>query len=188
MFKPKKRIIYNTGKHLPKATMNDWLELQNKRHHLVTKPILKQSRKQGTVLYGAHAVNAIVGPRFSRHTYDYDIYSHHPLRHAKQIERSIDHGTNSDLAYIEKTQYPFRGNMKPLWRVKIRTNDTVEADYNRMPMGIRIVTKRGVRYESLRDAKSKYRFMNRNPSADRTAYGELYRIEMFEKTKRRKRI
>lgn len=182
-----KKRIYNTGRHLPRAKMSDWFELQQKRNQLVKKPVMNQSRREGTVIYGAHAVNRLVGPKFSRQSYDYDIYSPRPLRHAKQLERSIDRGTNSDLAYIEQTSYPSGGTNKKLWRVKTRFNDSVEADYNTMPAGIKVVKRNGVRYESLRDAKSKYKWMNRNPESTRTAYGELHRIELSERFKKRGR-
>jgi len=167
--------------------MSDWFELQNNRNRLVRQPILRQSRRDKTVLYGGHAVNRLVGPRFSRSTYDYDVYSHKPRCHAIQLEQSIDRGTNSDLAFVEKTSYPSGGTTKDLYRVKIRVNDSVEADYNRMPQGIRVVKRDGVRYESLRDAKSKYRWMNRNPTGNRTSFGELHRIEMYEQFKKRKK-
>jgi len=182
-----RKRIYNTGQRLPKAGMGDWFELQSNRNRLVRQPILRQSRRDKTVLYGAHAVNKLVGPRYSRTTYDYDVYSNKPLSHAQQIERSIDRGTNSDLAFVEKTSYPSGGTDKDLYRVKIRFNNTVEADYNRMPKGIRIIKRNGVRYESLRDAKSKYHWMNRNPQASRTAFGELHRIEMYEQSKNKKK-
>lgn len=185
--KRKSRII-NTGSHLPKARMEDWFELQSKRNRLVRQPIHRQSRKEGAVIYGAHAVNKLVGPKFSRHTYDYDVYSPRPLKHAKQLERSIDKGTNSDLAYIEQTSYPHGGTQKKLWRVKTRFNECVEADYNIMPSGIRIIERDGVHYESLKDAKSKYRRMNRDPEVTgRTGYGELHRIELSERYKKARR-
>lgn len=176
----KKRII-NTGTHLPKATMSDWFELQGNRKKLVTRPIMNQSRKNGTVIYGGHALNALLGKHNQRTTYDYDIYSKHPLKHAQEIEKSIDRGTNSDLAYIERTTY---GNSnKPLWRVKIHGNETIEADYNTMPKGLTYVKKNGVRYESITRAEKKYNLMHQNVG-HRTAYGELYRIKINKRRKR----
>ena len=181
-----KKRIFNTGQRLPKAGIGDWFELQSNRNRLVRQPILRQSRRDKTVIYGGHALNKIMGRGFQRNTYDYDVYSNKPLSHARQIERSIDRGTNSDLAFVEKTDYPSGGTSKDLFRVKIRVNDAVEADYNRMPKGIRIIKRNGVRYESLGDAKSKYHWMNRNPQANRTGYGEIHRIEMYEQTKKKR--
>lgn len=176
----KKVVIINTGSHLPKASATDWLELQSNRKKLVTKPILNQSRRDGTVIYGAHAVNKLVGPKFSRTTYDYDVYSRMPLKHARQLERSIDRGTNSDLAYIEQTNYPVGGKQKKLWRVKTRINESTEADYNTMPADVSYVKRNGVRYETLKRAEGKYRFMNKNPEATRTGFGELERIKQYK--------
>ena len=177
-----KKRIFDTGRHLPQPGMGDWFELQNKREKLVVKPILRQSKRDGTVLYGQQAVNRLLPPSYRRSTYDYDVYSKHPLRHAKQIERSIDCGTNSNLAFVEQTTYPSGKTMRPLWRVKIHGNDTVEADYNIMPKGIHVVKKDGIHLESLRDAKSKYKNMIRQPSMGRGFQGVigLGSIEMYE--------
>jgi len=181
----RKRII-NTGLGLPKPTVGDWLELQSKRHQLVTKPIMQQSRRDKTVIYGGHALNRIMGRGYHRDTYDFDVYSPHPLKHALEIEQSIDRGTNSDLAFVERTFYPDRGTRKILHRVKIRLNNTVEADFNRIPPGIRIVKRNGVRYESLKDAESKYKRMNKQ-GIGRTGFGEIGRIETYDLVKKRRR-
>jgi len=182
-----RKRVFNTGQNLPKAGIQDYLELREKRDLLVKKPILRQSRKDKTVLYGGHALNRLLGRGYQRETYDYDIYSNKPKHHAQQLERSIDHGTNSDLAFVEQTQYPYMGRMKPLYRVKLHFNDRVEADYNTMPSDITCVKRdHGVRYETLKRAKDKYEYMNKASGVDRTAFGELDRIRTYEIIKNRR--
>jgi len=181
-----KKRIYNTGRHLPKPKISDWFELQSKRNQLVTKPIMQQSRRDKTIIYGGHALNRLMGRGFKRDTYDYDIYSSHPLKHALEIEQSIDRGTNSDLAFVERTFYPDRGTNKILHRVKIRLNDTVEADFNRIPLGIRVVKRNGVLYEGLKDAESKYKRMNKQ-GVGRTGFGEIDRIRTYKLLKKKRR-
>jgi len=169
MFRKKRKPrIINTGQRLPSATFADHIELLEKRGQLVKKPIMQQSRKFGTVIYGRHAVNALLGRGYHRDTYDFDIYAHRPRRRAIEIEQSIDRGTNSDLAFVEETSYPLRGKQKKLFRVKTRISERVEADFNFMPVGLRYVTRGGVRFETLGRADQKYTGMiNR---------GELHRM------------
>lgn len=151
--------IIDTGKHLPKSTHSDVLELKDKRKSLVLNPIFKQSRQDGTVLYGRHALNMIMGKGFHRETYDFDVYSKTPKEHAVEIEQSIDRGTNSNLAYVKQTHYMKGGKQMPLYRVKIRPYDSNEADFNKMPKGIKFIKKKGVRLETLGRAKKKYEGM-----------------------------
>ena len=162
-----KKHIFNTGSNLPKAKYGDQFELWNRRDKLVEKPILNQSRRDGTVLYGAYAVNKLVGKHNERNTYDFDVYSSTPKHHAIEIEQSIDHGVNADLAYVEQTSYTMGKKEKPLFRVKTRMNDRVEADFNTMPTGIRFVKRSGVRYETLGRAEKKYDRMLSHPETGR---------------------
>jgi len=181
-----KKHVFNTGKNLPKARYNDYLELREKRDNLVKHPIMKQSRRDGSVIYGAHALNRLLGRGYQRSTYDYDVYSKTSKRHATEIEQSIDRGTNSDLAFVEKTFYPHGKKMRPLYRVKLR-DDTVEADFNSMPSDISFVTRdNGVRYETLKRARDKYKRMNTTMGVDRTGYGELDRIRTYNIIKNRR--
>jgi len=153
--KRKSRMI-DTGRHLPKASMGDWFELQEKRHRLVEQPILRQSRRDGTVLIGRYAVNKLLGQGFHRDTYDFDVKSHIPFHHAQQIEKSIDRGTNSNLAYVESTSYPVGKRIEPLNRVRLHNVDTVEADFGHLKKDMRFVVRGGVRLETLGRAEKKY--------------------------------
>ena len=183
--KPQKRVI-NTGTNLPKASMSDYFELRQERGKAVVKPILKQSRKDKTVLYGAFAVNKLLGQNYERGTYDLDVYSRTPKQHAIEIEKSIDQTVNADLAYVEQTEYPSGGDWKKLYRVKLK-NDVTEADFNSMPKDIKYTEKKGVRYESLERAEKKYKRMLKKPELGRgfNANIDLGRIESYKRFKKR---
>jgi hypothetical protein len=181
--------IINTGRHLPRATIGDVFELWGNRKKLVERPILRQSRRDGTVLYGAYAVNQLVHPSLRRSTYDFDVKSPRPRHHAVELERHIDRGVNADLMYVEQTSYPLRGKKKRLFRVKSRLNEVVEADYSRMPVGMRFVVRGGVRYEPLSMAQKKNVHMIRNPQYGRgfNAVIDRSRINQNRFIKKRRR-
>ena len=182
-----KKIIIDTGKQLPKANIGDFLELKQNRKMLVEKPIMNQSKKQGTVIYGRHALNIIMGVPYERETYDFDIYSKKPLAHAIQLEQSIDKGTNSNLAFIERTYYLKDGRKYPLVRVKIRPYETNEADYNKMPENIQFTKVKGIRVEKLNPAEKKYKKMIKQGEIRRMpkALFDLNDIQTFKMIKGR---
>ena len=132
----------------------------------MVKTIENQSKRYGNILYGCYAVNKLLGRGFQRDTYDLDVYSRQPRKHAIQLEKTIDRGVGANISYVEKTGYPEKGRFKTLYRVKLR-NEVTEADYNRMPRDIKYTTKRGVRYETLDRAVKKYEKMLREPETGR---------------------
>ena len=181
----RKRII-NTGKHLPKATWSDVLELRERRNTLVRKPLIRQAKRTGNVFYGGQGVNMIVGTNYERHTHDFDVFSRHPKRHAIEIERGIDRGVNADLAYVEQTRYIDRGRANPLFRVKIRPYGDAEVDFNLMPRDIRTTTVKGVRVETLDRAEGKYKRMLRRGERGFNANIDLTRIQEYKLNKKRR--
>ena len=180
--------IIDTGKHLPRAGMSDWFELQGNRKQFVQKPILNQSRKNGTVLYGRFAVNKIIGKGLQRDTYDFDVYSNRPLKHALEIEQSIDRGTNSNLAYVEKTHYEEGGRKHPLVRIKIRPHETTEADFNKMPKGLKFVKIKGVKYEHIDKAEMKYSGMIKRGERGHSPFLDKNDIRMFNLIRSRRML
>lgn len=181
----KKKII-DRNKHLRKADIGDQFRLWSNRKTLVEKPILNQSRRDKTVIYGCYAVNKLVNKHDKRDTYDFDVYSRTPRRHALEIEKSIDQGLGANVAYVEKTRYIEGKKVKPLFRVKTHINDNVEADFNTMPGGVQYKTKKGVRFESLKHAEQKYNRMIDNPDMGRgfNAHIDLDRVRRSRKHRR----
>jgi len=184
--KPQKRVI-NTGTHLPKASMSDYFELRQKRGKAVVNPILHQAKRDKNVIYGAFAVNQLVDKQSQRDTYDIDVYSTNPKKHAIEIEKNIDRSVNADLAYVEQTAYEKNGRWHRIYRVKTRPHEVVEADFNIMPKDVSFTTKNGVRYETLGKAEKKYDKMLKQPELGRgfNANIDLGRIKQYKRFKKR---
>lgn len=184
----KKKSIIDTGKHLPKAGFSDILELRSNRQKIVVKPILDQSKKDGSVIYGRQAVNLILGKGFHRETYDFDVKSPMPLKHALQIEKSIDRCTNSNLAFIKKTSYPIQGRDVVLYRVQTRPHEETEVDYSHMPKNMSIVKVKGIKVEGLKPAEKKYRNMIRKGEMKRfpNAFFDLSDIQTHNLIRKRR--
>ncbi len=180
--------IIDTGKKLPKARFSDLFELWENRKKLVVKPIMNQSRRAGTVIYGRHAVNKLLGRGYHRDTYDYDIYSGMPRSHALQLEQSIDRGTNSNLAFIQPKKIVINGKSKTVYRVKTRPHETTEADYSHKPKKLSFIVKNGVRYESLERADRKYSKMIKHGEVHRfpNAFFDKHDIDTFRLIRHRR--
>ena len=174
-------MIIDTGRNLPRARMGDFFELLHNRKKLVVKPVKNLSHNKGDVIYGRHAVNKLTGVR--RETYDFDVYSSHSKHHAIKIERSIDRGTNSNLAYVEPMVYTMDGKNKRVWRVKTRPHGNVECDYQSKPKGLRYTKINGVRYETLNRADKKYSKMIKNNDIHRfpNAFFDKYDTSMYKR-------
>ena len=177
--------IIDTGRNRPKARFWDLFELQSNRKKLVQKPIIRQSRRDKTVLHGRFAVNQLLGRGYHRDTYDFDVFSPMPKAHALEIERSIDRGTDSNLAFVEQTRYK---QGKPLFRVRTRFN-TVESDFVHIPKNVDFVVRDGVRYESLNSARGKYKGMIDRGDVHRfpNAFFDLNDVETYNLIKKNRR-
>jgi len=183
--KPQKQVI-NTGTHLPEPSMSDYFELRQNRGKIVIKPILYQAKRDGNVLYGAFAVNQLVDKQSQRDTYDIDVYSKMPKKHAIELEKNIDRSVNADLAYVEQSEYPQGKKWKKIYRVKTKMNNVVEADYNTMPTDIKWVKRNGIKYETLERAEKKYDKMLKHPELGRgfNANMDMGRIKLYKRFKR----
>lgn len=185
--KNKKNIrILNTGGNLPEPSVEQELRFLADSDRFVGETIRMQSKKEGVVIYGAQAVNAIVGPVFSRPTNDYDVYSNSPKRHAIQLEKTIDKHTKSDMAFVEEVPFTNEKGKKGLmYRVGLKHFDTL-ADYNKKPVNLKTIKIRGVLYEHLDLAKKKYLKMINADETKRliNANQDLDRIWLYEYNKR----
>ena len=188
--KKKKGIIINTGQHLGKANMTHSLSFMMNRQRIVPPFVKRQSRKTGNIIYGCSAVNALVGKGLERPTYDFDIYSKMPKKHALQLEKHIDRSVGADLAYVEGVSYSDKSMKGTLWRVMTRPWGTPEADYNKRKKGITFTKRKGVKYETLGAAERKYKKMLATGEGKRflNANQDLGRIALHKLTQRRWRL
>lgn len=168
--KRRNRII-NTGSHLPKPTRIQQMQFIERWNRIIPPRVHRQSRRDGTVIFGARAVNRLLGLGFERPTHDFDVFSGMPRKHAVELERHIDRSTGTDMAHVKQLPHPTGKGL--LFRVETIPDGDTEVDYTRMPHGIKFVTKHGVRYETLGRAEQKYKRMIRSDEPKRIFHGHL---------------
>lgn len=184
--KKEKVKIINSGGHLPEGTIESELRFLADSERFVGEQVRMQSIKDGAVIYGAQAVNAIVGPMHSRPTSDYDVYSAIPKDHAIQLEKAIDTKAKADIAHVEEVGFiNEKGKSGKMYRVGLKNFNTV-ADYNKLPKNIKVVNIKGVKYEALDRAEKKYVKMINDGETKRliNANEDLTRIHLFKHTRR----
>ena len=122
-------------------------------------------------------------PNFlDRHTEDFDIYSTHPKKDARQAERRLDRAFGGDYFYVKAAMHP------GTWKVVAHANETGYADYTKPDKRVPFDRIGGKKYVKLGHVKSHIRKTLRDPEAkyrwekDRDA---LNRILIYEKMKRR---
>jgi hypothetical protein len=174
--------ILNTGAELGEATIEEELRFLSESERFTGKIVRSQSVKDKVVIYGAQAVNALVGPMHTRPTNDFDVYSHTPKKHSIHLERSIDNHVKADVSHVEEVTFKGPdGKLGRMYRVKLKNFDTV-ADYNKMPSSVKFIVKNGVRYENLRSAEKKYNSMIAQGETKRliNANADLDRIHLHK--------
>lgn len=154
----------------------------HKQKHKISRVILSKVDDKETI-YGARALNKRFPPFLDRHTEDYDIFSTHPRKDARETERALDKAFGGDHFFVKPALHP--GTFK----VIAHANKVGYADYSQPERPIpfdRIGGKKYVKLsmvkqtirKTLADPESKYRH-----DKDRDA---LRRILIYEQLKRRK--
>ena len=119
----------------------------------IRKTILKQTKKDNNVIYGARAVMAQAHPVTRRLTEDYDIYSKTPRRSAKKLECSLDKQFGRDQFYVKEAMH------KGTWKVMDRglkksvKDDAGIVDYSKPDRKVRTVVRNGIRYVHITETK-----------------------------------
>lgn len=189
----KKKIqnrIINQNKHLPKPNpLQSMKYLQNQDKH-VTPVVIRQTRKNKNILYGAFGMNYLLGKGYRRNTKDIDIYSKQPLKNALETENTLDDNIGLDIAYVEIAPYSGTTGRGKVHRVRIRgigNNNPVVVDYNKTPKNIKIVKKNGVRIETTGYAMGKYKgIITMGPS--RRIYNTALDVNRISRYKAEKKI
>jgi len=180
----KKARIFNTGIHLGRPSKIKQLNFLSRKDNIILPKLKQQSRKDKSIFYGSYAVNAQLPQAFHRPHSDFDIFSRKQRIHAMQVEQHIDRTTNSDMVHVKQLPHPIgRGK---LYRVEMRDEETTLVDFSPMKK-TKTVTKNGVIYETIPEAKKKYRRMLRTGDRFVKPTTDLSRIEEHETIKRFKR-
>jgi len=181
----KKPRIFNTGMHLGKPSRIKQLSFLSRKDSIILPKLKQQSRKDKTIFYGSYAVNAQLPRAFHRPHGDFDIFSRKQRTHAIQVEQHIDRSTNSDMVHVKQLPHPLGRGMQ-LYRVEMRSDDTALVDFSPMKR-TKTIVKNGVRFETIPEAKKKYRRMLRTGDRFVKPTTDLARIEEYETVKRFKR-
>lgn len=134
------------------------------------------------IIYGARALNKRFPPFLDRPTQDYDIFTPHPRRDARETERALDKKFGGDFFYIEPAIHP------NTWRVRSHVNGEVYVDYTKPDGPIPFDVIGGQKYVKLSQVKKSIKNTLDDPSSsfrhdrDRDA---LNRIKIYEKLKRK---
>jgi len=135
--------------------------------YLIEPTILKQVKKDNNILYGSQALAKQIGVlKVNRIPSDYDIFSRHPKKSAKQLERSLDKKMGGDFFYYKPAVH--RGTHKVMNKgidMKEGTRDDYGvADFSQIPRPTpktRIIN--GIRYERLSEISKSKRKALRDP-------------------------
>jgi len=134
------------------------------------------------IIYGARALNKRFPRWLDRPTTDFDIYSTHPRKDARESERRLDKAFRGDFFFVKQALHP------GTWKVKSHITGDTHADYTKPDKQIpfdRIGGKKYVKLsavkkhikKTLKDPEAKYRW-----EKDRDA---LNRILIYEKMRKR---
>jgi len=156
-----------------------------------TKRFHKQKRKiprtivekmdRHEIIYGARALNKRFPSFLDTPTQDYDIYTPHPERDARETERALDKKFGGDFFHVAKGVCP------RTWRVRSNVNDEVYADYTKPEGKVPFDIIDGRNFVTLAHTKKHIIKTLNDPSAgyrhakDRDAFN---RIKIFERIKR----
>ena len=153
----------------------------HRQKHKIPKIILGKVDKK-EIIYGARALNKRFPKFLDKPTQDYDIFSTHPKKDAREAERALDKGLRGDHFFVKPALHP--GNFKVIAHV---TNEGY-ADYTKPDETIPFDIIDGKKYVKLGHVKKTIRKTLADPesayrhSKDRDA---LNRILIYEKMKRR---
>ncbi len=134
------------------------------------------------IIYGARALNKRFPSFLDRHTEDYDIFSTHPHKDAKEAERALDKSFGGNFFAVKKALHP------GTFRVIAHANKQGYADYTKPDKVIPFARIGGKKYVKLSMVKQTIRKTLVDPESayrhdkDRDA---LSRILIYENLKRR---
>ena len=171
---------FTFGKQRKKTMSVKKTERFHRQKKKIPKTIVEKMDRH-EIIYGARALNKRFPSFLDKHTQDYDIYTPHPERDARETERALDKKFGGDFFFVAKAQCP------RTWRVRSRVNDEVYVDYTKPEEKIPFDVIGGRKYVTLEHTKKHIVKTLADPSAeyrhakDRDA---LNRIKIYERMKK----
>ena len=127
----------------------------------IEETILKQTKKEKNIIFGAQSIKAQIGSLTARPTKDFDIFAKKPKISAINTEKNLDKLWGSNYFYTKPALHP------GTWKVMSIGNDNRKGtkddegivDYSGIPKPRpRVVNIRGIRYRKLSSEKrAKYK-------------------------------
>jgi len=134
------------------------LAWKNRRQQLRAS-LLKQAKKEKSIIFGARSINKQIAGPLRRPTEDFDILAKKPLKSARKTEKNFDRIVGSDQYYVKSAIH--KGTWKVMHKgrdLKKGTKDDVGVvDYSGIPSP-QPPTKKigGIKYRSItQEAKAK---------------------------------
>jgi len=135
-----RRVVHGSDK--PRRLSVNETKTFHKKKHLIGRTIIQRTDSRETH-YGARALNARFPSYLDRHTRDFDIFTPHPYRDARETEKALDKKFNGDFFYVTQAEHP------GTWKVKAHATDETYADYTKTPKGIPRENIRGIFYPTI---------------------------------------
>lgn len=114
------------------------------------KVILKQVKKNKSIVYGATAIKKHIG-FLARDTQDVDVIAKNPKKSAKQLEKSLDKMAAGDFYYVKPAMHPgtFKVKHKGMDK-RMNTDDDIEiADFTKPSRKVKTKMFGGIKYVAL---------------------------------------
>lgn len=188
--KYKKLAVFNFKIDIPSFTMDKQTKKavsvkKTERFHRQKKKIprtIVEKMDKHEIIYGARALNKRFPPFLDTPTQDYDIYTPHPERDARETERALDHKFGGDFFSVAKAQCP------RTWRVRSTVNDEVYADYTKPEEKIPFDVIDGRKYVTLSHTKKHIVKTLNDPTAEyrhKKDADSFNRIKIYERMKKK---
>ena len=187
--KMKKLAEFNFKIDIPGFTISKTREKtisvdKTRRFHRQKKKIpstILEKMDKHEIIYGARALNKRFPSFLDRHTTDYDIYTPHPKRDARETEQALDRKFGGDFFDVTPARCP------RTWRVKSNVNGEVYADYTEPEEHIPFDVIGGHKYVTLGHTKKHIIKTLNDPGASYRHVKDqdaLNRIKIFERMKK----
>lgn len=138
---------------------NKNVRIFHRKKKSIPRIVRKQVRKNKSILTGGHALNAHLPAFLDRRTEDFDIFSRHPKRSARELERRLDKKFGADIFFTKPALHP--GTTKVMNRV----TEKEVADFSSIPSNVSSVRKGKTRVATLRFLESKFKQSLANPES-----------------------
>lgn len=129
--------------------------ISNELNRKKIKPtILKQTKQDNNIVYGAQAMMVQSHPVVRRGTTDYDIFSNNPKKSARKLEGNLDKQFGTDQFYMKEAMH--KGTYKVMDKgqnLKSKRDDFGIADYSKPERKPKTIKVGGVKYVHISETK-----------------------------------